>query len=129
MDERVLIDTCIWATVFSKPRSVVNRAVEQLIKQGRVVVIGPVLTEVLYGFRRSDQADWASSRLKSLGWMEVEQSDWREAAAIGRKLAADGYRLPIADLVIAAMARRHDLMGYTNDPHFDLFTDLRRYSP
>lgn len=126
MADRVLIDTCIWATVFSN--STENRTVDQLIEQGRVVVIGPVLSEVLYGFRRREQADWAASRLKDLGWIEVQWDDWRKAAALGRQLAANGHRLPLTDLVIAAVALRDDLFVYTVDPHFDHFPGLKRFT-
>jgi predicted nucleic acid-binding protein len=128
MADGVLIDTCVWASMFSKPGSNEHRVVEQLIEEGRIVLIGPVLTEVLYGFRRQEQADWAASRLRNLGWIDVEWEDWREAAAIGRRLAAAGHRLPQTDLVIAAVARRHDLSIYSTDPHFDLFADLKRFS-
>ncbi|MEO8498220.1 MAG: PIN domain-containing protein [Planctomycetota bacterium] len=127
MPERVLVDTCIWASVFAKPNSAENRAVEQLIEHDRVVVIGPVLAEVLCGFRRSEQADWAASRLRNLGWIEVEWDDWRQAAAFGRQLAANGHRLPLTDLAIAAIASRHDLSVYTVDPEFDLLTNLQRF--
>jgi predicted nucleic acid-binding protein len=128
MADGVLIDTCIWATTFSKPNSRENRTVEQLIEQDRVVVIGPVMTETLYGFRRAEQADWAASRLKKLGWLDVPWDDWRNAAALGRQLAAGGHRLPLTDLVIATIALRHDLYVYTVDPHFDLFTDVKRFA-
>ena len=101
--------------------------VSQLIEADRVVVIGPVLAEVLCGFRRREQADWAASRLKNLGWIVVEWDDWREAAALGRQLAANGQRLPLTDLAIAAIGLRHDLPVYTVDPHFDRFPDLKRF--
>ncbi len=128
MAEPVLVDTCIWARVFAKPGSNEHRIVEQLIEQERVVMIGPVLTEVLYGFRRQEQADWVASRLKNLAWIEVEWEDWREAASLGRRLAAAGHRLPQTDLVIAAVAERHGLLVYTVDPDFDHFEGLRRFS-
>jgi predicted nucleic acid-binding protein len=101
--------------------------VDNLIKQDRVVVIGPILTEVLFGFQRREQADWAASRLKALGWIVVEWDDWREAASLGRHLAARGHRIPMTDLVIATIARRHDLSVYTIDPHFELFAELKRF--
>jgi predicted nucleic acid-binding protein len=100
-----------------------------LIEEDRVVVIGPVLTEVLYGFKRREQAEWVASRLRNIGWIDVERDDWEKAASLGRQLAAAGHRLPLTDLVIAAIARRHDLLVYTIDPHFELFTDLRRFPP
>ena len=129
MADRVLIDTCIWARVFAKPGSSEHRSVESLIEQDRVVLIGPVLAEVLYGFRRQEQADWAASRLRDLSWIDVAWDDWRNAASLGRQLAAGGQRLPLTDLVIATIARRYDLSVHTVDPHFDLLADLRRYPP
>ena len=95
MVDRVLIDTCIWATVFAKSGSREHQTVAALIEQDRVVIIGPVLTEVLCGFRRRGQADWAASRLKNLDWIAVEWDDWREAAALGRQLSSAGHRLPV----------------------------------
>jgi predicted nucleic acid-binding protein len=127
MADRILIDTCIWATVFARPNSPENRTVGELIEDDRVVVIGPVLAEVLVGFRRREQANWAASRLKNLGWIVIEWDDWREAAALGRHLATSGQRLPLTDLVIAAIALRHDLPVYTVDPHFDRFSNLQRF--
>jgi predicted nucleic acid-binding protein len=128
MADRVLIDTCIWARVFARPGSSEHQSVERLIEQDRVILIGPVLTEVLYGFRRQEQADWAASRLRNLRWMDLEWDDWRDAAALGRQLAAGGHRLPLTDLLIATIARRHDLSVHTVDPHFDLLADLRRFA-
>ena len=127
MADRVPVDTCIWAAVFSKSGSGDKQTIDQLIEQDRVVVIGPVLAEVLYGFRRVEQAEWAASRMKDLGWLEVEWDDWCSAAALGRELAGAGHRLPLTDLVIVAVARRHGLSVYTVDPRFDVFPDLKRF--
>ena len=127
MADRVLIDTCIWAAVFSKSGSGQKQTVDQLIEQDRAVVIGPVLAEVLYGFRRPEQAEWVASRMKDLGWLEVEWDEWCSAAALGRQLAAAGHRLPLTDLVIAAVARRRGLSVYTVHPHFDVFPDIKRF--
>jgi predicted nucleic acid-binding protein len=110
-----------------RPESRENPTVSQLIEDDRVVVIGPVLAEVLVGFRRPEQADWTASRLRKLSWFAIDWDDWREAAALGRQVAASRQRLPLTDLVIAAIARRHDLAVYTVDPHFDRFADLERF--
>jgi len=127
MADGVLVDTCVWAAVFSKSESDHRQTVDRLIEQDRVVVIGPILAEVLYGFRRAEQAEWAASRMKELGWLEVEWDEWCAAAALGRQLAAAGHRLPLTDLVIAAVARKRDLSVYTIDPHFDLLPQVQRF--
>jgi hypothetical protein len=47
MDDRVIVDTCIWASFFSKPSSPEKNTVDELIDSDRVMLIGPILAEVL----------------------------------------------------------------------------------
>jgi predicted nucleic acid-binding protein len=54
-------------------------------------------------------------------------NDWIEAARLGRRLAAVGHRLPLSDLVLAAVSLRLDAEIYSTDPHFDLISELRRF--
>jgi hypothetical protein len=56
--ELVLVDTCIWVPFFNRPQSPEKRVVDQLLDEDRVALVGPILTEVLQGFRRDEQADW-----------------------------------------------------------------------
>jgi predicted nucleic acid-binding protein len=123
----VLIDTGIWSAFFSKPASPEKRALDALLDEDRVALTGPVLAEVLRGFRRTDQADWVASRLRLAHYLEPAWEDWRNAAALGREIAAKGYDVPLTDLVIAALARRVQAFVFTSDPHFDLIPGLKRY--
>jgi predicted nucleic acid-binding protein len=123
----VLIDTGVWSAFFSKPASPEKRALDLLLDEDRVAVTGPVLAEVLRGFRRADQADWVASRLRLAHYIEPKWEDWRNAAALGRELAAKGHDLPLTDLVIAALARRVQASEFTSDPHFDLIPGLNRH--
>lgn len=129
MDEFVLVDTCIWASFFSKPGSDEKREVDKLIDADRVSLVGPVLAEVLLGFRRKDQADWVSSRMLLTHYVDLAPVDWRAAADEGRAQASKGNKIPLTDLVIASIAKRLNLMVYSLDPHFDLFEGIRRYEP
>jgi predicted nucleic acid-binding protein len=92
-----------------------------------VAVLGPILAEVLIGFRRRDQADWVASRLKLAHYVELSWNDWRAAAELGRDLASQGHRVPLTDLVIAVVGRRLGAFVFTTDPHFDLVRDLKRF--
>ena len=123
----VLVDTGIWSSFFSKPGAREKRALDALLDEDRVVITGPVLAEVLRGFRRADQADWVASRLRLAHYLEPTWEDWRHAAALGRELAGKGHDVPLTDLVVATLARRVDAPVFTNDPHFDLIQPLRRY--
>jgi predicted nucleic acid-binding protein len=129
MDDWVFVDTCIWASFFTKPGSPQKAAVDKLLDADRVALAGPLVAEVLLGFRRKDQADWVASRLRSAHYVEVGWDDWRAAADLGRDLAALGHKLPLTDLVIAAVARRCQIWVYSSDPHFDLIPGLKRHRP
>jgi predicted nucleic acid-binding protein len=129
MEEWVLVDTCVWASFFGKPGSSEKAAVDDLLDKDRVALVGPIVAEVLLGFRRKDQADWVASRLRLAHYVEAGWDDWHSAAGLGRDLAAKGNKLPLSDLLIAVVARRCQAWIYTTDPHFDLLADLKRYQP
>jgi hypothetical protein len=75
MDDWVIVDTCIWASFFSKPSSPEKRAVDDLLDSDRVAQVGPIVAEVLLGFRRKDQADWVASRLRLAHYVETDSDD------------------------------------------------------
>ncbi len=123
----VLVDTGVWSAFFSKPGSREKRALDALLDGDRVALTGPVLAEVLRGFRRSEQADWVASRLRLAHYLEPTWEDWRNAAALGRDLAASGQDIPLTDLVVGALARRANAFVFSTDPHFDLVPGVKRY--
>lgn len=129
MDDWVLVDTCIWASFFGKPASPEKSAVDDLLDSDRVAIVGPVVAEVLIGFRRKDQADWVASRLRMTHYIEAGWDDWHAAADLGRVLAAKGYKIPLTDLLVATLAIRCGALVYTTDPHFDLIAELKRFHP
>jgi predicted nucleic acid-binding protein len=129
MDDWVFVDTCVWASFFTKPNSAEKIAVAQLLSADRIALAGPIVSEVLIGFQRKNQADWIASRLKLAHYVEATWSDWQVAADLGRGLASKGQRLPLSDLVIGAIAKRLSAFVYTTDPHFDLIADLKRFRP
>ena len=123
----VLVDTCVWVPFFNRRGSIEKRMVDQLLDEDRVLLIGPVLSEVLLGFRRDEQADWVESTLRGTHWLDLAWDDWTDAARLGRGLAKQGHVLPLSDLLIAAAALARDTAVYTTDPHFDLVPKLKRY--
>jgi predicted nucleic acid-binding protein len=123
----VLVDTGIWSAFFSKPSSREKLALDTLLDEDRVALTGPVLAEVLRGFRRTEQADWVASRLRSAHYLEPNWEDWRSAASLGRELASNGHDVPLTDLVVAALALRVEAFVFSADPHFDLIPGLKRH--
>jgi predicted nucleic acid-binding protein len=122
----VLVDTCIWVAFFNRPQSPQKITVDELLDEDRAALIGPILAEVLLGFRKDAEADWVASLLRGLRYVELTWDDWRAAGLLGRRLAAGGHKLPLTDLCLAAVALRRDLQVFTIDPHFDVVAGLKR---
>jgi predicted nucleic acid-binding protein len=114
---------------FNRPQSDLKRAVDELLDEDRGALIGPILAEVLCGFRSDAQADWVASALQGLHFLNLGWDDWRAAAQLGRQLASRGHRLPLSDLALGAVALRHAIPVFTSDPHFDLVPRLKRHPP
>src|SRR5260370_41149566 len=107
MDEWIFVDTCIWASFFGKPGSPEKAAVDDLLDSDRVALVGPIVAEVLLGFRRKDQADWVASRLRLAHYVEAGWGDWRAGAEPGRGLAAKGKKIPFTELLAAPLTERY----------------------
>jgi predicted nucleic acid-binding protein len=123
----ILIDTCIWVPFFNRPASDEKRCVDELLDDGSAAIVGHVLYEVLVGFRRDEQADWVASALGGVTVLEPTRDEWRAAARLGRQMIGVGHRLPLTDILIAALAIERGMAVYTVDPHFDLIPDVVRY--
>jgi predicted nucleic acid-binding protein len=102
----------MWVPFFNRPGSSVKHAVDTLLDDDRAALVGPIVTEVLLGFRRDDHADWVASVLRGLHFFDPSWAEWRGAARLGRQLAADGHVLPLSDLVIAAVALERQIAVY-----------------
>jgi predicted nucleic acid-binding protein len=129
IDVAVLVDTCTWVPFFNQPNSPEKRAVDGLLDDDRAVPIGPIVAEILIGFRRGDHADWVASSLRGHRVLHVKPEDWRSSARIGRRLAAQGHAIPLTDLAIAAVSLSRGAQIFTSDPHFNLILELHRDRP
>jgi predicted nucleic acid-binding protein len=125
----VLVDTCVWVPFFNRPRSREKQILDELLDDDRAAIIGPVLAEVLIGFRQEAQADWVASLLKGLHFLEMGWESWRTAAGLGRRSAAAGHSLPLSDLALCAVAIEQDAQLYSTDPHFDVVSQVKRFKP
>jgi predicted nucleic acid-binding protein len=125
---KVLVDSSVWID-FLDGRAETVKALNHLIKAGRVVVCGQVRQEVLQGSR--DEKAFTKLEAHMALWdAEAEQSaDFIEAARVFARLRWGGITIPPSDCLIAAVAIRRKLLLYANDSDFDGIPGLRRYKP
>ncbi len=124
----VLIDTCVWAEFFNRRGTRIHGAVHDLIEQDRAALIGPVVTEILIGFRRDPQAEWVAASLRGGVCYDLTWRDWCDAARLGRALRRAGHTLPLTDLALSTVALARSIPVATIDPHFDSIPGLSRFN-
>jgi predicted nucleic acid-binding protein len=101
------------------------------VRAGRVVTCMPVRYELLFSTRDADSFVALESRLAALRDVAVTSSVQRAAMTAHRELARLGrlhHRVPLPDLLIAAVAQEHGLTIVHEDRHFELLQRVMSFS-
>lgn len=92
--------------------------------EGRAAVCDQVVMELLWTARDARDVAAMEAELAACPWLRIEPADWDTARRTFRRLGEDGplhhRRVPVADLLIAAVAARHDLPLVHYDADYDL---------
>lgn len=119
---RVLLDNSAWARL-AHPALPNTRIAEiaDAIEAGQVVICLPFLLEAGYSARSMEEHEELFTELLALPWAAVDEEVERRAIEAQRRLARSGHhRLPPVDLLIAALADRHQLDVLHYDRDYDL---------
>lgn len=105
----------------------VRSVLAPLIEHGTVATCGVVELEVLFSAR--DKADYravASDRRAAYEWLATEDVDLRRALDVQQALAERGKlrSVSLSDLMIAAVAERHQVCVLHYDADYDLVADV-----
>jgi len=125
----VIADTSVWIPFFNRPDSPEKVALDLLIDADEVVLVGVTLAELLQGCRISSERDSLCDALLALPYYEVTQSTWSQTGDLSAQLLRRGVTLPLSDLIIAALAIKHNCHVYSLDTHFKKIPGVRLYLP
>jgi len=117
----VVVDTSIWSLALRRAKRVDDaapRELAELIREGRVVMLGPVRQELLSGMKVKAQFEMLREHLQSFPDLELEAADYEEAAAAFNRCRERGIQGSNTDFLICAAASRRDLSVYTTDGDF-----------
>jgi predicted nucleic acid-binding protein len=118
-----LVDTSVWIDFFRGVASV-KELLTKLIGRDRVFTAGPVLFELLQGIKSPEERGQVKEALLSVNFLEITPADWEGAALVSRELRSKGVTIPMTDLLLARLAKAHDLEIISLDPHFDQITGV-----
>jgi predicted nucleic acid-binding protein len=125
----VIVDTSVWSLALRRAKRVDNgapRELAELIREGRVVMLGPVRQELLSGIKEKAQFEMLREHLRAFPDLELETADYEDAASAFNRCRERGIQGSNTDFLICAAALRHELSVFTTDGDFGHFARVLR---
>ena len=117
----VLVDTSVWSLALRRPTThESSETVElvELIREGRVAMIGAIRQEILSGIRAAEQYRKLRERLRAFGDEALDETDYEEAATCFNRCRAKGLQGANTDFLICAVSMRRKFAILTTDKDF-----------
>ena len=125
---KVLVDTCIWSHVLrhKKPNNELTEKLKDLIKDGRVVMIGPIRQELLSGISELSQFKKLKDKLSSFDGLPLLSDCFIKAAEFSNICRKKGVQGSTTDFLICAISNIQKLEIFTEDNDF---LNYKKYLP
>jgi predicted nucleic acid-binding protein len=123
----IVVDTSVWSLALRRQRSsMAAEALElsELVREGRVALLGPVRQELLSGVSIAQQYETLREHLRAFPDVALESEDYEEAAAFFTRCRAKGVQGSNTDFLICAAAARRQLAILTTDSDFRHFAKV-----
>jgi predicted nucleic acid-binding protein len=123
----VLVDTSVWSLALRRRRPRQHDAVaelRELVREGRVVIIGPIRQELLSGIRARADFEALRDDLRAFSDMAVTREDYERAAECFNECWAAGVQGSNTDFLLCAVAERHSLPILTTDRDFASYAGI-----
>lgn len=123
----VIPDSDVWIDYLKSPTSPHAMALQELIRNDEVALVGIVATEVLRGARTATRQTEIREMFAAVEYVETTLQAWETAGIIAAALDAEGSPIPLPDVIIAAVALQEGQQVFTRDKHFERIPGLRLY--
>jgi predicted nucleic acid-binding protein len=119
---KVLVDTPIWSYALrSKNKDYQSEidALTSLIRDQRVIIIGPIRQEILSGYSDLPKYQMIKENISYFKNTPILDGDYELAAEFSNKCRKKGVQGSHIDFLICAVANRIDIPIFTNDKDFE----------
>jgi predicted nucleic acid-binding protein len=127
----VLVDTPVWSLALRRRPEHLSTAERQLadslaelIRAGRVQMLGPIRQELLSGIREEAQFRRLRDHLRAFADHSLEAADYEEAAHMNNRCRARGIAGSAIDFVICAGAHRRGWSILSTDRDFQRYATI-----
>jgi len=118
---KVIVDTSIWSLALRRNSSAGEKHVkelEELIKEVRAQLIGPVRQELLSGIKSDKQYKVLKIHLRAFRDLDIETEDHELAAEFFNTARKKGVQASNTDFLICALSARRHMPIFTVDRDF-----------
>ncbi len=123
-----LVDTCIWSQTLrhKSPDTELTQKLKDLIKDGRVSIIGPIRQELLSGIPNTKQFSQLKEILASFEDTPLKTEHFEKAAEFNNVCRNKGIQGSTIDFLICAVAYMENFIIFTTDKDFE---NYKKYLP
>jgi predicted nucleic acid-binding protein len=117
---KVLVDTCIWSYALrhKKPKLEIELKLKEIIKDGRLVIIGPIRQEILSGISHETQFESLMEHLSAFEDVQLLSNHFVKAAEFCNICMKHGIQGSNTDFLICSVSYLEKVEIYTNDDDF-----------
>ena len=120
---KVLVDSSVWIP-FLRGHTELPAEVAVAMAEGRSHLCPVVWVEICRGLRSKREERLAAELAALCPSLAMDGESWDEAARLGRTASQAGLNCPLADVLIAACARRHKAKLIHDDKHLKALLEL-----
>ena len=125
----VLVDTSVWSLALRRAKTTRSTEVgelAELVREGRVEIVGAIRQELLSGVKTNAQFVVLRDHLRAFPDLDLEAADFEDAAEMYNKCRSKGIQGSNTDFLMCAVAVRRNLAIFTTDGDF---AEFRRVVP
>ena len=119
---KILVDTPIWSLAFRKKKDNVNNitieCLTDLIRNGRIAIIGPIRQEVLSGISDRNKFNDIKEKMSVFSDFDLQSSDYEFAAECSNECRRNGIQGSHTYFLICAVAIKNGWEIFTEDNDF-----------
>ena len=125
---KVLVDTCVWSHILRRknPNEELTNKLKDLIKDGRVVIAGPIRQELLSGISEAEHFKKLEETLSFFEDIPLKPEYFVKAAKFSNICRKKGVQGSTIDFLICAVAYLQNLLIFTTDNDFKKY---KKYLP
>lgn len=122
---KVLVDTSVWSLALRRRREALSAGeqavvarLDELLRDDRAALVGPVRQELLSGIREAGQFAAVRRRLAAFPDEPLATADYEDAARAFNACRSRGISASAIDILLCAVALRREWALFTTDPDF-----------